>query len=196
VRTWLTGAAANRVIHRERAAVDAIAVGSGTVLADDPLLTARGAFRTRPLVRVVFDRRLRTPPAARLFGTRAAGPIMVVTGPVRDAGRRERRDALLKAGADVWEMEGDDLGLPSSFERLAGVGISSVILEGGPTLHASAWALGLVDRVQIFTSPRTLGSRGLSWLDEGTIDLAGLVERETLELGDDVVTEGYVHGTD
>jgi diaminohydroxyphosphoribosylaminopyrimidine deaminase / 5-amino-6-(5-phosphoribosylamino)uracil reductase len=196
VRTRLTGAAANRVIHRERAAVDAIAVGSGTVLADDPLLTARGAYRTRPLVRVVFDRRLRTPPEARLFGTRAAGPIMVVTGPVRDAARRQRRDALLKAGADVWEIDGDDLGLPASFERLAGVGISSVILEGGPTLHASAWALGLVDRVQIFTSPRILGPGGLSWLDERTIDLARLVDRETFELGDDLVTEGYVHRTD
>ena len=68
-RTQLTGAAANRLIHRERAEVDAIGVGSGTVLADDPLLTARGAYRTRPLTRVVFDRSLRTPPAARLLST-------------------------------------------------------------------------------------------------------------------------------
>ena len=63
VRTRLTGASANRLIHRERAEIDAIAVGSGTILADDPLLTARGAYRWRPLTRVVFDRRLRTPAA-------------------------------------------------------------------------------------------------------------------------------------
>ncbi len=61
-RTALTATAANRHAQRVRAEVDAIGVGSGTILADDPLLTARGAFRERPLVRVVFDRRLRTPP--------------------------------------------------------------------------------------------------------------------------------------
>src|SRR4029450_2987356 len=72
-RVHLTGPAANRFIHRERAEVDAIAVGSGTVIADDPVLTARGAYRARPLVRVVFDRRLRTPPAARLLATVDAG---------------------------------------------------------------------------------------------------------------------------
>ena len=62
VRTRLTGPAANRRVHRQRAEVDGIGVGSGTVLTDDPLLTPRGAYRARPLTRVVFDRRLRTPP--------------------------------------------------------------------------------------------------------------------------------------
>src|SRR4029079_12245363 len=74
VRTPLTGAAAFRLIHRDRAEVDAIAVGSGTVLADDPALTPRGAFRYRPLVRVVFDSRLRTPPDPRLVSTLNSGP--------------------------------------------------------------------------------------------------------------------------
>ncbi len=69
IRTQLTGPSAARAIHRERAEIDALAVGSGTVLADDPLLTARGIYRYRPLVRVVFDRRLRTPVTARLFST-------------------------------------------------------------------------------------------------------------------------------
>src|SRR5438067_3945356 len=78
-RTFLTGPAANRRIHRQRAEVDAIGVGSGTILADDPLLTARGAWRGRPLTRVIFDRRLRTPPAARVLSTLDAGPVIIVS---------------------------------------------------------------------------------------------------------------------
>src|SRR5262245_55673582 len=77
-RIALTGAAANRYFHRQRAEVDAIAVGSGTVLTDDPQLTPRGAYRFRPLTRVVFDWRGRIPASARLFSTLAAGPILLV----------------------------------------------------------------------------------------------------------------------
>ena len=62
-----------------RAAVDAIAVGSETVLVDDPHLTAREVYRERPLVRVVFDRRLRTPARARLLSTLSAGPVIILT---------------------------------------------------------------------------------------------------------------------
>src|SRR3954469_18422446 len=79
VRTPLTSSAANRHAQRVRAEVDAIAVGSGTILIDDPELTARGAFRDRPLTRVIFDRRLRTPAQARVLSTPEAGPVIIVT---------------------------------------------------------------------------------------------------------------------
>src|SRR5262249_2775877 len=78
-RTHLTSEAANRHATRMRAEVDAIGVGAGTVLADDPSLTARGAYRERPLTRVIFDRRLRTPPSARVLSTLDAGPVIIVT---------------------------------------------------------------------------------------------------------------------
>src|SRR3954466_15270257 len=78
-RTFLTSEPANRHAHRVRAEIDAIGVGSGTILADDPDLTARGAYRERPLTRVVFDRRLRTPPGARGPSTAGAGPVIIVT---------------------------------------------------------------------------------------------------------------------
>ena len=101
VRTPLTGPAANRLVHRDRAEVDAIAVGSGTVLADDPVLTARGAFRHRPLARVVFDSRLRVAPVARLLSTLSAGPVIIVStrSAVETAG--ERAAHLAAAGADI-----------------------------------------------------------------------------------------------
>src|SRR5205085_265754 len=92
-RTLLTSEEANRHAHRIRAGIDAIAVGSGTILADDPALTARGVYRERPLVRVIFDRRLRTPPAARVLSTVDAGPVIIVTSP-RAAERAELRKPL------------------------------------------------------------------------------------------------------
>ena len=91
-RTRLTSAAANRHAHRVRAEVDAIGVGVGTILVDDPLLTARGAYRERPLTRVIFDRRLRTPPTARVLSTREAGPVIIVTT-AAGAARAERAPA-------------------------------------------------------------------------------------------------------
>ena len=81
-----------------RAQVDAIGVGSETVLVDDPLLTAREVYRERPLTRVIFDRRLRTPPSARVFSTLDAGPVIIVTAP--DAGSAARADGVRRsAGA-------------------------------------------------------------------------------------------------
>jgi diaminohydroxyphosphoribosylaminopyrimidine deaminase / 5-amino-6-(5-phosphoribosylamino)uracil reductase len=78
-RTPITGPQSWRLVHRLRAEVDAIGVGSGTLLCDDPLLTARDVYRARPLVRVVFDRSLRTRPAARLFTTLDDGPVIILT---------------------------------------------------------------------------------------------------------------------
>ena len=92
-RTLLTGATANRRTHRQRAEVDALVVGSGTILADDPALTPRGAYRSRPLTRVILDRRLRTPPAARVLSTLDAGPVIIITSEdaVSSAFARARR---------------------------------------------------------------------------------------------------------
>jgi diaminohydroxyphosphoribosylaminopyrimidine deaminase/5-amino-6-(5-phosphoribosylamino)uracil reductase len=98
-RTALTGTEGNALVHQERAEVDAIAIGSETLLVDDPLLTARGVYRERPLTRVVFDRRLRTPPAARLFSTLDAGPIIIVGGAEAAAREGARRSGLEAAGA-------------------------------------------------------------------------------------------------
>src|SRR5262245_21261231 len=98
--TALTSADANRHAHRLRAEIDAIAVGVGTILADDPALTARSAYRERPLTRVIFDRRLRTPPSARVLSTPEAGPVIIVADQPHDEGAGARR-ALEAAGAEV-----------------------------------------------------------------------------------------------
>src|SRR5262249_57434602 len=80
-RSAVTSEAANRHAQRIRAEIDAIAVGVGTILIDDPLLTARGAYRELPLIRVIFDRHLRTPPDARVLSTVEAGAVIILSRP-------------------------------------------------------------------------------------------------------------------
>lgn len=198
-RTQLTGTAANRLIHRERAEVDAIGVGSGTVLADDPLLTARGAYRTRPLARVIFDRSLRTSPAARILTTSDAGPIILMATEPRDAATRQRSEALQTAGARVEIVGGAGADSPfivNALSALSGLGLTSLVLEGGPTLHAAALGAAVVDRVQIFRTPWVLGPDGVPWVSDEVFSLEDLDEVTTTVLGDDVLIEGYVHRTD
>jgi diaminohydroxyphosphoribosylaminopyrimidine deaminase/5-amino-6-(5-phosphoribosylamino)uracil reductase len=192
VRTPLTGAAAARVIHRDRAEVDAIAIGSGTVLADDPLLTARGAFRYRSLARIVFDSRLRTPPDARLLSTLQAGPVIIVSTRSSVERTRDRAVSLTSAGAEILAVDGDHFPR-EPLEQLAARGISSMIVEGGVTLHRAFWDAGLVDRVQMYMTPHRLGAEGLEWL---SVPLAGLGPITRKSLGADMLVEAYVHRAD
>ncbi len=192
-RTSLSGPAANRQTQVLRAQVDAVGVGAGTVLADDPLLTCREVYRHRPLTRVVFDRRLRTLPAARLFGTLASGPVCVVTGRVAGADADRRAAALREAGATLIEL--DEPALGPALAALAGQGIQALLLEGGPTLHRAALAAGLVDAVRIVVTPRVLGPGGVPWVDAGLLSVAALDDLRVDPCGPDVIIEGHVHRT-
>jgi diaminohydroxyphosphoribosylaminopyrimidine deaminase/5-amino-6-(5-phosphoribosylamino)uracil reductase len=195
LRTPLTSDEANRVVHRERAEVDAIAVGSGTVLADDPRLTAREVLRERPLIRVVFDRRLRTPPSAMLFSTLDAGPVIIVSTPSAAASAPDRRAALESAGARI-ELVGSSDPVGELLQRLGSEGVSSLVVEGGPTLHRAFWDAALVDRVELFLTPHALGPGGLAWLPLDLLaagPLAGITARP---LGADIMIETYVHRPD
>jgi len=194
VRTRLTGAAANRVIHRERAEIDALAVGSGTILADDPLLTARGAYRRRPLTRVIFDSRLRTPPDANVLSTLGAGPVIIVTTPSGAAAAPDRLAALVEAGADI-QCVGDS-GLGTVLEQMAGWGLSSVVVEGGAALHRAFWDAGLADRVQLFMTPCTLGPAGLESVLFPLVSGGHMASVTSRPLGADILIETYVHRPD
>jgi diaminohydroxyphosphoribosylaminopyrimidine deaminase/5-amino-6-(5-phosphoribosylamino)uracil reductase len=189
-RTYLTSDAANRHTHLERAEVDAIAVGVGTVLVDDPELTPRGAFRERPLLRVVLDRHLRTPPTARLLSTRDAGPVMIVTT-AEGAERADVRTALETSGAEI--AVAPDSTLRSALALLAERGVGLLLLEGGAVIHAAAWDAGLVDYVRLYVTPQSMGPQGVRWLPGRSFDAAALIDGRTETLGPDVLIEGYVH---
>jgi diaminohydroxyphosphoribosylaminopyrimidine deaminase/5-amino-6-(5-phosphoribosylamino)uracil reductase len=190
-RTPLTSAAANRHAQRVRAEVDAIGIGSGTLLVDDPQLTARGAYRERPLTRVVFDRRLRTPPTARVLSTAEAGPVIIVTSAAA-AGRAIARRRLEDRGAQI-EIAADAT-FGAALARLGARGIGSLLLEGGAALHVAAWDEGLVDFVRLYVTPHVLGTDGVPLLDGRPFASASLIGRRTEPLGADVLIEGYVHG--
>ena len=189
-RTTLTAAPANRHAHRHRAEVDAIGVGVGTILTDDPLLTARGVYRERPLTRVIFDRRLRTPVQARVLSTRAAGPVIIVTTPAA-AAQRDIRRALEGRGAEI-EVTRDGT-FRAELERLASRQVSSLLLEGGGELHCAAWDEQLVDFVRLYVTPIVLGPGGVRFLDGRRFATSELLERRVDVLGPDSLIEGYVH---
>lgn len=188
-RALLTGPAAQRRVHRQRAEVDAVAVGSGTVLADDPLLTARGAFRSRPLRRVIFDRRLRIPASARVLSTAEAGPVIIVTSKQSLRSVPDKARALEAAGARVIPA-GDTLG--AALKALGDEGITSIVLEGGGTLHRAAMDAGVVDAVDIYLAPRILGAEGVPWIGEKRLAWEMLRERRAKWVGEDLLVEGLV----
>jgi diaminohydroxyphosphoribosylaminopyrimidine deaminase / 5-amino-6-(5-phosphoribosylamino)uracil reductase len=191
-RAQLTSEAANRHAQRLRAEVDAIGVGVGTILADDPLLTCRGVFRERPLTRVIFDRRLRTPASARVLSTRDAGPVMIVTTPAA-AARTEAATTLEQAGAELLIVS--EPTLRCALDALAAREIGSLLLEGGAAMHAAAWDERVIDFVRMYVTPRTIGPGGVGWLPGRSFSSASLRDRRVETLGPDVLIEGYVHGS-
>jgi diaminohydroxyphosphoribosylaminopyrimidine deaminase/5-amino-6-(5-phosphoribosylamino)uracil reductase len=193
-RTRLTSVDAQRHAHAVRAEVDAIAVGSETVLVDDPLLTAREVHRERPIVRVLFDRRLRVPPTAKVFSTLEAGPVIIISTPETIASQPQRVRDLERAGAELEPISTGKL-LDALF-RLAERQVMSLLLEGGLALHAAAWNAGVVDAVHLYRAPVALGADGMSWLGDDVVAFSSLFDRRVVSLGPDLFMEGYVHRID
>jgi diaminohydroxyphosphoribosylaminopyrimidine deaminase/5-amino-6-(5-phosphoribosylamino)uracil reductase len=191
-RTFLTSEPANRHAHRLRAEVDAIGVGSGTILADNPDLTARGAYRVRPLTRVIFDRRLRTPPEARVFSTAEAGPVIIVTT-AATASTAHLRKSLEARGATI-EVAADAT-FAGALRCLAARNVGSLLLEGGAAVHEAAWDERVVDYVRLYVTPHVLGDGAVALLAGRTFSTTDLSERRISTLGPDVLIEGYVHGS-
>ena len=190
-RTAISSEPANRRTQRLRAAVDAVAVGSGTVLVDDPLLTVRETVRTRPLVRAVFDRRLRTPPTARLLSTLDEGPVVILSSAESLAREAGRARALAEAGAIV--LPGADA-VEGGLRALLAFDVSSVLVEGGAVLHRALLDAGLVDTAHLIVSPRTLGAEGVPVFGTGVLGVAGIAPRTVEWVGPDRWMEFDVHG--
>jgi diaminohydroxyphosphoribosylaminopyrimidine deaminase/5-amino-6-(5-phosphoribosylamino)uracil reductase len=191
VRTSLTSAEANRRTQRLRAAVDAIGVGSGTILADDPILTVRDCYRPRPLARVVFDRELRTPPSARLLTTLDSGPVILMTTAAAASRYPERTTVLKAAGATVVEGSGE---LRDDLRQLVPFDISTLLLEGGAAMHAAAWTAGVIDRIHLVVAPTSLGENGVKLFGGIDVPASALIPVRAEWLGPDEWMEVDVHG--
>jgi diaminohydroxyphosphoribosylaminopyrimidine deaminase/5-amino-6-(5-phosphoribosylamino)uracil reductase len=153
---WITGPAARAAVHRLRERVDAVVVGSGTALSDDPALTARRDRRVvHAPIRVVVDSGLRVPPAAKLHRARA-GESWVLCAPRAPAVRRRR---LAAAGVRLIDVprRGRHLDLRRALRTLAREGLTEVLVEGGGKLAGALLRTRLVDEVRWFVAPRLLG---------------------------------------
>ena len=190
---WITGPPARERAHALRAAHDAIMVGTGTVLADDPQLTCRlPGLACRSPVRVVVDRHLRIPPTMRLISDAGAVPTWILTLPSADATRRQ---ALLGAGATVIDMDPGPDGNGSLAAALAALGergITRLLVEGGGRLAAAFARAGLIDRLIWVHAPMLIGGDGIPAIAEVGLETLSrapaFVRLSTETVGDDVLT--------
>jgi diaminohydroxyphosphoribosylaminopyrimidine deaminase/5-amino-6-(5-phosphoribosylamino)uracil reductase len=180
---WLTGELARKAVHRMRANSDAIAVGIGTVLADDPLLTVRSGRRPRtPPLRVVFDRDARLPLNSKLAKTARKLPTLLLARPGATA------DALTAKGVQL-EQATD---IAQALQVLHQRGVRSLMVEGGAGLAGAFLRAAAVDRLVIFQAPVLLGAGALPAFEGAPgIDRLRVVERQAF--GDDQMTVYALH---
>jgi diaminohydroxyphosphoribosylaminopyrimidine deaminase/5-amino-6-(5-phosphoribosylamino)uracil reductase len=150
---WISNAASRRVVHELRGRVDAIIVGSGTALADDPMLTARPAGQRTP-VRVVLDSQARLPTTSRLAQTARETAVLLAV-----ARKNERAEALRALGCEVLEFPDarGRVALPALLDGLGRRRMTNVLVEGGAGVLGSFLAAGAIDECHVFVAPRLVG---------------------------------------
>jgi diaminohydroxyphosphoribosylaminopyrimidine deaminase/5-amino-6-(5-phosphoribosylamino)uracil reductase len=163
---WISSEESRRMVHRWRGEVDAVCIGIGTALADDPLLTARVEGVTRQPIRVVFDSEARLPLESQLVRTAPEAPLAVVVSRAADRGRVE---ALRAAGAEIVTASGgnEKERALDGLDKLGPLGIQSMLLEGGPRLAGSFLDAHEIDEMRIFIAPIAVGGRAAKVPFEG-----------------------------
>ncbi len=195
---WVTGEAARREGHRLRNTRDAIIVGVGTVLLDDPQLTCRGIRGGKDPVRVVVDSRLRTPPEAKIIQATAdsPSPTWIFCTP-----RPSKRKALAleEAGARVFRVDTQarQVELKAMLKTLMDHSLISLLLEGGPTLAGTFWREGLIDRVIAFLAPKVIGDPQAMPMIRGQpaltmAEATSLSDVQIARLGPDIMVSGKI----
>jgi diaminohydroxyphosphoribosylaminopyrimidine deaminase/5-amino-6-(5-phosphoribosylamino)uracil reductase len=194
---WITGESARRRVHQLRNEVDAVLVGIGTILRDDPLLTTRlGIADQRDPIRVIVDNLARLPLRAKVVNRASTAPTILA---VSQTAPRSRVEALEREGIQVLVVE--DSPRRVSLERLVEVlgkrGILSVMVEGGAEINASALREGIVDKVCIFLAPMLIGGKTAPTAvgGEGIEEIGQALRlRDTRveQYGEDIMVEGYI----
>lgn len=187
---WVTGECARRRVHELRNEVAAILVGSRTVMVDDPSLTTRlPEGDSRDPIRIIVDGEQALEPGRRVFHLESAAPTWVAVPEGLDC----------DAADDVIRVPGADGGLDMALlmQELGAREITSVLIEGGGTTHASAFEAGIVDKVMFFIAPKIVGGRDAVSAVEGRgaermADSIRLERMTATPVGDDLLIEAYV----
>jgi diaminohydroxyphosphoribosylaminopyrimidine deaminase / 5-amino-6-(5-phosphoribosylamino)uracil reductase len=190
---WITGTEARRLAHAMRGRHDAVMVGVGTVLADNPDLTCRiPGFRSTPVVRVIADSHLRTPLTSRLMTTAKDVPTWFL---VRDGANLAREDAFSAIGATVLKIPPSSAGvdLSAGLQALGAAGLTRVLVEGGGQLAAALLRADLVDRIAWFHAPAIMGGDGWPAVQAFGIERLDEMPRFTrdcqIAVGNDMLSE-------
>lgn len=194
---WVTGEKARRFVHRLRHAVDAILVGIGTIHADNPDLTVRlGSKKGLDPVRIILDTQLSISADARILKLDSNSDTILVTG---SKIAEEKKNSIQKKGVRLIQQPGasDRIDLNLLMDQLGSMGITSVLIEGGSRVIASAFSSGVVDKILFFYAPRILaGDDGIPIcrgtgrrLMEDSIRVKNIRVRR---FDDDLMVEGYI----
>lgn len=196
---WITGPEARKDVHRLRSQVDGVLVGVGTILKDNPSLAARvgvslNKLFTRQPLRIVVDSRLRTPPAAKVLSQQAQAKTVIATT-VRASGARTR--VLSRRGIDVVTIPATkgQVSLSALFALLGGLGLTSVLIEGGSRINAAALRAKLVNHVVLYVAPMLMGGQDAKAVigargPERLAQALSLRHVSVRRLGKDLVVEG------
>lgn len=191
---WVSGPESREFVHRLRDRVDAIMVGIGTVLGDNPRLTTRLPDGGRDPLRVVVDSNLRIPEDAAVLSVASEAPTLIVT---THAASSEKLARLRNRGTEVLQVaERNGRVDPSEMmTRLGGLGVQSILLEGGSELNSALLHAGMIDRVMLFFAPLLLGGSDGKGLFAGLgaarlIDALRLRDLHVSRIGDDILIEG------
>ena len=194
---WITGEQSRRYVHRLRDETDAILIGIGTLLQDNPRLTTRlpGKKGLNPY-RIIVDSRLRTPLHADIFGTDAREKLILVTS----FAKRDELELYRERTCHILQIPADDLGqldLKFLMKELAELEIMSLIIEGGAEINGSAVDAGIVDKICFFYAPLLIGGRGSIGMMGGRgidfiPDAQRIKEVKIRRFGPDICVEGYL----
>lgn len=193
---WITGEEARRLVHQMRATNDAIMVGIGTVLADDPLLTVRLQGQHRQPLRVIIDSSLRISIDSQLAKT--ASQVATIIAAVEGRYSKEKRAELEAMGVEVWDLPAVQkrVDLVALMQKLGKREITSLLLEGGPTVNTSALEAGLIDKFVFFQAPLIIGGQASPGVFGGEgcerlSDCLRLNRTSAQKVGDDLMITAY-----
>jgi len=191
---WISGEASRRFVHKLRDQVDGVLVGIGTVLKDDPLLTARIRGGRDPY-RIVLDSRLRIPEEAKVIGASASRAIIAAT----ELAPKDKIERLEKRGVQILILDSKEgrVDLKSCLSKLGEIGMMSLLVEGGSQVNGSFLDKGLIDKLLLFFSPRLIGDQQAPGIfgGRGVFNLQEAVavkEIKTKRIGEDIFLEGYL----